>query len=340
MIIPYQMVHELGYTEFNPKGLSDWKFYVSLVVYAALGIFALIQIKNKNIAAFGIMFFLFSISLLSNIFITIGVHYAERLLYYPLLGFCIAAIYGLFKLLKAPVKSRDSLKVSFQKSKLPIIILASYVIVCSVLTILRNQVWENSYTLYAADIIKAPLSAKLNYHYGLELAKKGLDNKTANDKKFLSSAKAQFQKALSIHPNYADAHSQLGLAYYRDGAKTDAMKSYEKSLNLNKNNAKVYSNMGIIYFEANQLDKAEEVYRKAIKIDPKFVDALRNLGSVLAMQGNFSESIQHFENAIKYEPNNATLHFYLGQATRDGGNPTQAQQHFDRAYQLNPGLRK
>ena len=340
MILPFQMVHEMGYTEFNQEGLSDWKFYLSFLMYAGLGVFALTQIKKKNIAAFGILFFLLSISLLSNIFITIGVHYAERLLYYPLLGFCIAAIYGLFSLFKVPLKSTESLKVNFQKSKIPIFIFGAYILACSVLTVLRNPVWENSYTLYKADILKSPSSAKLNYHYGLELAKKGLDNKSTSDKQFLSAAKAQFEKALSIHPNYADAHSQLGLAHYRDGAKQKAMHSYERSLQLNKNNAKVYSNMGIIYFEAKQLDKAEEVYRKAVKIDPKFVDALRNLGSVLAMKGNFPESIKHFENAIKYNPDDATLHLYLGQATRDGGNPAQAKQHFDRAYQLNPALRK
>jgi len=340
MFLPFQMVHEIGFSEFDPKGFSDWKFYLSFLLFTGLGVFAILQIKKRDIGAFGVLFFLLSISLLSNIFIVIGVHYAERLLYYPLLGFCIALVYALFSLFKVPLKSKDSLKTSFEKSKIPVLIMGAFIMMCSVLTVLRNPVWKTSYTLYDADIEKSPSSAKLNYHYGLELVKLGLDNKTAKDKGYLASAKKQFEKALSIKPNYADALAQLGLAYYRENDKQNAMASYEKSLSINKNNAKVYSNMGIIYFEAKALDKAEEVYRKSIKIDPRFVDARRNLGSVLAMQGKFAEAIAHFQEAIKYEPKDATLHYYLGQATRDGGNPDLAKQHFERAYQLNPALRK
>ena len=340
MFLPFNMVHEIGFSEFIPKGFSDWKFYLSFIIYAGLGVFAVLQIKKRNIAAFGILFFLLSISILSNVFIVIGVHYAERLLYYPLLGFCITLIFALFKIFKAPLKSKDSLKVSFQNSKMPVLILSAFILMCSVLTILRNPAWENSYTLYDTDVKKSPSSAKLNYHYGLELVKKGLNNKTAAEKQFLVRSIEQFEKALAIRPSYADALAQLGLAYYRENDKQKAMAAYEKSLSFNKNNAKVYSNMGIIYFEAKQLAKAEEVYRKSVKLDPRFVDARRNLGSVLAMQGQFSDSIIQFQEAIKYEPNDATLHYYLAQATRDGGNPDLAKQHFERAYQLNPALRK
>jgi tetratricopeptide (TPR) repeat protein len=340
MILPFQMVHEIGYAEFTPEGMRDWRFYLSFIGYAILGVFAILQISKRNMAAFGILFFLLSISLLSNVFIVIGVHYAERLLYYPLLGFCIALIYGLFMIFKAPLKSTDSLQQSFVKSKIPVIILSAFILMCAVLTVLRNPAWKDSYTLYETDIKKSPSSAKLNYHYGLELVKKGLDNKTVTDKQYLARSRQQFEKALSIKPNYADAWAQLGLAHYREGDKDKAMQSYDKSLSINKNNAKVYSNMGIIYFEAKDLSKAEEVYRKSVKIDPRFVDARRNLGSVLAMRGQFSESIIQFKEAIKYEPNDATLHYYLAQATRDGGHPDAAKQHFERAYALNPALKK
>ena len=340
LFFPVQLVHEMGYSEFVPQGFSDWKFLLSFLIYLALGIYSLLQISKKNLAAFGILFFLLSISILSNVFIVIGVHYAERLLYYPLLGFCMAFVYGLFRLFKVPIQSEGKLSIQFAKSKIPVLIAGLFVLGFSVQTIWRNPVWKNSFSLYQADISKSPKSAKLNYHYGLELVKRGIDNKTQQDKKYLAEAKQQFEKSLSLYPKYADAHAQLGLAYYRTKQKDLAMASYEKSLQFNKNNAKVYSNMGIIYFEAQQLKKAEEVYRKSIKIDPRFVDARRNLGSVLAMQGQFPEAIEHFKQAILYEPNDATLHFYLGQATRDGGDPKGSEQHFNRAYTLNPALKK
>ena len=340
MILPLELVHEKGFTEYVPHGLGDWKFIVSFLLYLALGIFALMQLLKKNLASFGILFFLISISILCNIFVTIGVHYAERLLYYPLLGFCIGAVYALFRLGKAPIESNGDLKLSFAKSKIPVCIAGGFVLFFSVLTISRNPAWKDSYTLYQTDIVKSPNSAKLNYHYGLELVKQGVDGKTAEDKAYLAQAKQQFEKALQIRPEYGDAHAQLGLAFYREKQKDKAMASYKKSLSYKPNNAKVYSNMGIIYFEAQQLDKAEEVYRKSVKIDPRFVDARRNLGSVLAMKGKFSEAIEQFQAGVKYAPAEAILHFYLGQATKDNGDPEGAKVHFNRAYQLNPSLKK
>ncbi len=340
MILPIELVHEKGFSEYVPIGLGNWKFIVSFLLYLGLGVFALLQLVKKSLASFGILYFLLSISILCNVFVTIGVHYAERLLYYPLLGFCLAIIYGLFRLFKAPIEATADLKASFTSSKMPIFVAGGFIIFFSILTLLRNPVWENSYTLYKTDIEKSPNSAKLNYHYGLELVKKGIDGRTAQDKNFLAQAKQQFEKALQIRPSYGDAHGQLGLAYYREKQKDKAMASYEQSLKYKPNNAKVYSNMGIIYFEAKQLGKAEEVYRKSISIDPRFVDARRNLGSVLAMQGKFPEAIEQFSAGVQYAPEEAVLHYYLGQATRDGGNPQAAQAHFNKAYQLDPSLKK
>jgi len=340
MVIPLGLVHEKGYSEFLPVALDNWKFMVSFVIYLGLGIYSLLHIGKRNVVAFGILFFLLSMSILCNVFILIGVHYAERLLYYPLLGFCIASIYTVFQITKVPLKSIGTLKENFNKSKVPISIFTVIVVAFSVITFLRNPAWKNSFSLYQEDIMRSPKSAKMNYHLGLELAKKGLLGNSPQNIKYLSQAKQQFEKSLLLYPDYADAHAQLGLSYYRDKRKDLAMASYEKSLSLNKNNAKVYSNMGIIYFEAKQLDKAEEVYRKAVKIDPRFVDARRNLGSVMAMKGNFTEAIEQFSTALKYNPDNAILHYYLGQATRDGGNPSASKSHFDRAYQLDPSLKK
>ncbi len=340
MILPIELVHEKGFTEYIPIGLGNWKFVLSFLIYSGLGVYSVLQLKKKNLASFGILFFLLSISILCNVFVTIGVHYAERLLYYPLLGFCIAAVFGLFALGKAPLFTSGNLKTTFAQSKIPVLIAGGFILFFSVVTILRNPAWKDSYTLYKTDIKKSPNSAKLNYHYGLELVKKGVDDRTAEDKEYLNQAKQQFEKALKIRPSYGDAHGQLGLSYYRLKQKNKAIASYEKSISYKPNNAKVYSNMGIIYFEAQQLDKAEEVYRKSVSIDPRFVDARRNLGSVLAMKGKFSEAIEQFKLGVKYAPEEAILHFYLGQATKDSGNAEGAKLHFERAYQLDPSLKK
>ena len=211
----------------------------------------------------------------------------------------------------------------------------------SLKTIDRNNAWYDSFTLYDTDIKTAPNSAKLNFHYGLELKKKGeAETDGAKKGEFMNKAFQHFAKASEIYPKYSDAFGQMGLMHYLNKNHEQAMASYEEGLKHNTNKPKIYSNMGIIYFERGDLQKAKEVYEKAVKLDPRFVDALRNLGSVNAELKNFDAAIHNFKEALKYDPDNATLYLYLGYVHRDKGDTAGAQPYFNKAYQLDPSLRK
>jgi Tfp pilus assembly protein PilF len=268
------------------------------------------------------LFFIITFSVFANVIILIGSSYGERFLYMPSLGFAIAAAWGLMKI-GAVEMDVSNVHVLSQFKQSSLLAIASVVIVLlfSTRTVLRNPDWENSYSLYHADIPNVPNSAKLNYHYGLEQVKQGLKLNDGPEKQsWIQKGMASFEKAIALYPQYHDAYGELGLGHFRSGQLDKAMENYEKSILYKPNNAKVYSNMGIIYFQNGQLDKAKEVYEKAVKIDPRFVDARRNLGSVFAQQKRFDEAIVHFTEALKYDPYNVTLHQYMGFVYRDKGN--------------------
>lgn len=342
MLIPFDLSHELGYKEIVPVGPSNWKFLVSLLITLVLAAVAIMGLKKKSIYAFAILFFGISFSILSNIVIKIGTIYGERLLFMPILGYCIGLTFLIHALLKSDLKKGTDISILFKNGKTAYGILILIIGAYSIKTIMRNPAWENSYTLYHTDVQNHGKSAKMNFHYGLELVKFGLDEKRPPEerKEWLKKADAQFNKAIEIYPEYHDAYAQLGLSYYRNKQPQKALQAYEKSISLKPNNAKVYSNMGIIYFEQGNLDKAQEVYEKSVKIDPRFPDALRNLGSVYAMKKNFPQAAKYFTTALKYDPDNATLNLYAGQAYRDGGEVQKAKPYFDKAYRLNPALKK
>ena len=133
------------------------------------------------------------------------------------------------------------------------------------LTFNRNFDWKDSFTLYEADIEKAPNSAKLNFHYGLELVKKGNENERERTKMSgMERQSPRFEKALEIKPNYHDAFGQLGMSYYREKNYEKAIENYELALKYRNNRfALVHSNMGIIYFERGDMEKAQECYEKS-----------------------------------------------------------------------------
>ena len=205
-------------------------------------------------------------------------------------------------------------------------------------TVDRNKVWVDSYSLYQADITKAPNSAKLNFHYGLELSKNGKDTDDPAEKKsWYEKAKFHFQKATDIYPTYADAYGQLGLAFYREKNFEEALKNYNTALSHRSQFALVHSNMGTLYSDMGNRAKAKEMYEIAVKEDPRMIDALRNLGAINAMEGNFQEAIKWFAQGLAYDPNNVTLNRYLGSAYRDAGQPETGKPYLQKAEQLEKG---
>lgn len=342
MIFPHPLSSDFGYNQIPISDLRDWRVWLSILGHLALLVYAIKNLFKKQFFSFCILFYFINFSIFSNLIITIGSSFGDRFLYVSSLGFCLAMAYLVLYFTKVDLQDK-SLSLTDLKAKyaLPIYIVLGITVLYSLKTMTRNPVWENSYTLYAADVETAPNSAKLNYHYGLELVKKGIDEKEAAAKKeWMDKAKAQFAKAIEIFPQYHDAYGQLGLSFYREQNFEKAIENYNQAVKYKPNNALVYSNMGIIYFQAGDVDKAQELYEKAVSIDKRFVDAWRNLGSVYAQKQNFPEAIRCYREAIKYKPEDAILNFYLGSALRDSGNPSEAKPYFDRAYELDPGLRK
>jgi protein O-mannosyl-transferase len=336
MFVPYTLVSEYGYPQLNIVGWGDWRALLSLLIWLGLGVWALMNLRKHKVPAFGILFFMITFSVFANVIILIGSSYGERFLYMPSLGFTIAAAWGLMKVGAVGMeKSEEFFLAQFRKATILVIGIIPILVFFCLQTVHRNRAWENSYSLYHADIPNVPNSAKLNYHYGLEQVKQGLKLKDGPEKQsWIQKGMASFEKAISLYPQYHDAYGELGLGHFRTGQLDKAMENYEKSIQYKPNNAKVYSNMGIIYFQNGQLEKAKEVYEKAVKIDPRFVDARRNLGSVYAQQKRFDEAIVHFTEALKYDPYNVTLHQYMGFVYRDKGDTANSKIWLDKASAL------
>ena len=342
LVFPHPLGSDFGYNQIPLTNWGDWRVIITLLVIGGAIFYALKGIKNKSIPSFSILYFIITFSIFSNILILIGSSYGDRFMYFPSFGFALVLAYLILQTFKVDFKKRTNSIASFFKDyQMPLMLGVVIALAYSFKTIDRNKVWYDSFSLYDNDIAIAPNSAKLNYHYGLELNKKGLAEKDPNKKgPLMNKAFQHFAKAAEIFPDYHDAYGQMGLMHYRNKSYQRAMENYEKSISLKPNNATVYSNMGIIYFEQGNLQKAKEVYEKAVKLDPRFVDARRNLGSVYAQLKQFDQAIFHFNEALKYEPENATVYLYLGYAYRDKGDNAKSQEYLNRAYQLNPELKK
>lgn len=334
LVLPHPLVHDMGYPQMKAVTFADWRALLGFLIYAGAFVLALINLKKKRFLSFAILFYLITFSLFSNVIITIGTSYGERLLYAPSLGFAFILAYAIIKLFK--INNLREVWNPDNKGGLVWGTIAVLLGVYAFATTTRNPAWYDSGALYRADIGTSPNCAKLNYHLALEETKQGVDEKSGNvtDPAQVLKGIERYSNAIKLYPQYHDAFGSRGLAYFRLKKYDEAFEDYQKSLEYRPGDAKVLSNMGYIYFLRNQLDKAEEVYKKSIQSDPRFVDARRNLGAVMAMKRNFPAAIEQWEEALKYEPENVTLLNYIGSAYRDMGQPEKGQPYLEKAARL------
>lgn len=348
-IFPHPLSYDYSFNHIPLVTFSNLFSVGSLLLYFSMGIFAvwvlLKVIKNKSeeklnnreqkILSFGILFYLATILLFSNIALTIGTSLGERLMYFPSLGFCLCASVLLVKYLKI-----ESLKIEAGNWRLyPI---ATVLVLFSYKTYSRNADWKDNYTLYAHDVHIVPNSTKAHYYLGLELIKVVAEKEKDIEKrkKIYEEGIRELEKAVTIMPTFASAYTQMGVAYYRMKNYQKAIENYEKASKLRPMDAITLNNVGTVYFEWGKYKEAEEKFSEAVRVDVRYVDGYMNLGSVYGTIREFDKSINAFQQAIKYAPDNARAHFFLGVTYENMGDKTNAQKYFQIAQQLDPKMKK
>ena len=266
LVFPHPLGSDYGYNQIPLTSFGDWRVLLSLLAWLGMGIFAILKLSKKNIWSFVILFFFINFSISSNLIMTIGTSFGDRLLYSASPAFAMAMALLIIKLFGEKELAKINLTAigDIFKNKKIWAAAAVVLFLYSAKTFTRNQVWKSSFTLYEKDIQVAPNSAKLNFHYGLELVKNGNDAKTPEKTKFwYDKAKFHFQKATEIHPGYHDAYGQLGLSYYREKNFQKALEYYNLALKYRPNFALVHSNMGNAIFRHGRPSQGQRNVRNS-----------------------------------------------------------------------------
>jgi len=302
LFFPYPLSIDYAYNQIPIVNWGNWKALLSLAVHLALIATAALRFRQKELWVFGIVFYLITISLYSNIFITIGSGFGERFLYVPSLGFCIALVALLALLTKTGAAlSGESMAAMLGGNKTLVAIILVISIVGSVMTVQRSAVWNNHFLIYETDVKHAPNSARLHYWYANEFMKVKAMKATTEEEKFklLDVSLKEYNRALEIYPDYADAYGQRGLAYYRKKDYDNAVADYKRAIDLEVGQWKVYNNLGVIYGERNNLDEAMKYFKLALKVDDRYADPYKNIGSIYFYRAQYDIAIQEYFKALE-----------------------------------------
>jgi tetratricopeptide (TPR) repeat protein len=144
----------------------------------------------------------------------------------------------------------------------------------------------------------------------------------------LGEAVDEYRKVLSLRPNLAGIHYQLGnllLAGERGPHTLEAARAeYEEELKIDPRNAAAEYELGEMARQGREWSEAIEHFQRALSLDPQFADALIGLGKSLASAGRTEEALQPLQQAVMLAPGNPNAHYQLSFAFRRLGRDQEA----------------
>ena len=129
---------------------------------------------------------------------------------------------------------------------------------------------------------------------------RGVCSKAKNEFK---DAVNDFNQAVLIKPDYAEAYYNLGVTLREMGDSQNAIKAYQEALKHNNHYPKAHNNLGQVFLVMGNLDSAIDHLEWAVALQPEFADAHNNLGSAYLGNNRVSDAIESYKKAVALNPN-------------------------------------
>jgi len=105
-----------------------------------------------------------------------------------------------------------------------------------------------------------------------------------------------FDQAVRLNPNHADAFADRGGAYGDRREYNRAIQDFDGAIQLNPNHAGAFFGRAVGYVNKGNYDRAMQDYDRAIRLNPNHAGALRNRGRLSFDQGRFAGAVTEGAN--------------------------------------------
>jgi Tfp pilus assembly protein PilF len=263
-------------------GPFDHGAIFGLAALAALVVAAWVYRKRWPLASFGVFMFLLLLAPTSS-FIPIRDVLAEHRMYLPFLGLVLICCEALRR-----VKFTEMIGIG-----------ATALVVCSVLTYQRNQVWSSPLALWQDSVNKSPNK----YRTRFQLARQYFDENRCVD------AVQSFDKASRLGPLQDQLLIDWALALDCAGHSGEAVDKLRQAAAI-YNTAHIHTQIAAVYGRQKRYAEALEELDQAEKIDPNYDVIYLYRGNVADAGGNRAEAQRQYRHALELNPQN--------QPARDG----------------------
>jgi tetratricopeptide (TPR) repeat protein len=152
-------------------------------------------------------------------------------------------------------------------------------------------------------------------------------------------AVANFEQALRIKPDFAQAHDYLGCTLLcNPNRRSEAIAQFQAALQIDPDSAETHNNLGTVLINMpGHLPEAIAQFQAATRIDPDDESAHYNLGVAFRQApGHLPDAMAQFQTAVRINPGDAEAHNNLGSILAQLGRLPEAIGQFKLALQLNP----
>lgn len=344
LVFPHPLTHDYYPWQLQVITPANPIVWVVLVASVCLLVYALMNLKKKTVLAYGILFFVITFSITSNLLFNVGTFMNERFVFIPSLGFTLIIAFGCYKMM-------TSKSAVMQKSTLAALLVVT--LLCGAKTISRNLTWKDDFTLFLTDVNVSSNSIKCNISAGgseLQLWKR---HHKERDKKM---AYQYLGRALELDHNALNAYILLGELYFLDDRIEESCRAYTAAAQIDPLNKMVADNLAVAQnrLHASQFDKVDEllsqgrveealafvnqklqenpddlvamnvkgnvigrgfhrydeaiaIYKHILDIDPKFSSAWENMAIACALKDDVVSAEKFFLKALELTPDNQNV---------------------------------
>ncbi len=300
LFIPHPLTHDY-YPYHVPKiGFDDWLSWVSMIILLIIVFFSFYQRKKYPVLWYCVLFFIATISLVSNVIFPVGTFMNERFLFIPSVAWVILICSAL----------NYTLNKFADKEKYIYSLVGLVVLIFCIRTFTRVPAWMSGDTLNLEAIKVSKNSARINLFTGVtyfHMAEVEAD--PVQKKRHLDEATKYIDRALYIYPDYGQGLNMKAgvLAEYHkmDGRTEDFLirlvkvtekrpdlqfiKDYLKYLNAKQENQEFLYNYyldtgyNIFFKKTKRYDYAIEYLEEAYKIHRNNKDLLEKMIEVYSI---------------------------------------------------------
>ena len=131
------------------------------------------------------------------------------------------------------------------------------------------------------------------------LNSRGLAQETVKN---FAQAKADYNKAIEINPEYANAYNNRGNIKAEQADYKGAIQDYSRAIELNEQFVEAYCNRGIARENLGNHSEAVEDFDRAIALNSDYIDGYLRRGILKQDLGDYAGAIKDFDRVIEIEP--------------------------------------